>query len=414
MGIKIKKKKSILFFMLMMFIGNIAGVNVQALENEELTTILEERNYDVEIYASDITPPVLDAKSISVDKKNATGGDTVKISLKASDDITGVNSVNMFYIKPITGENELISLYYDDESDSYIGKININDNSEEGIWKIKCIYLYDNAGNSKSIYDNRCSYGDERADLSGGDFTVSLKGNNIEPLNYSYTIKNEIWTNKVINGDLYVGPQSVLTINGAVKVTGNIYVFGAVKNYGNLTVNGTIYAKSFIWGNSTLYNGTVLMLGGSNNIASMETSNQVINVPLTIYESNNSNELVAFDGRLDITGAILPIVDLYVDGQKIDYSYNGTFELSLDVANKSKITIESVDVFENRNSEIYSIISKTYDVNDDGKIDILDIASVAQKYNSKLGTSGAYNKYDLNNDNIIDIFDLTIISRKVS
>ena len=163
-----------------------------------------------------------------------------------------------------------------------------------------------------------------------------------------------------------------------------------------------------------MYNGTVLMLGGSNNIASMETSNQVINVPLTIYESNNSNELVAFDGRLDITGAILPIVDLYVDGQKIDYSYNGTFELSLDVANKSKITIESVDVFENRNSEIYSIISKTYDVNDDGKIDILDIASVAQKYNSKLGTSGAYNKYDLNNDNIIDIFDLTIISRKVS
>ena len=54
------------------------------------------------------------------------------------------------------------------------------------------------------------------------------------------------------------------------------------------------------------------------------------------------------------------------------------------------------------------------DLNNDGIIDINDIALMATKYNLT-STSSSWNKaYDLNNDDIIDIFDLVILSKKVS
>jgi hypothetical protein len=53
------------------------------------------------------------------------------------------------------------------------------------------------------------------------------------------------------------------------------------------------------------------------------------------------------------------------------------------------------------------------DLNNDGIIDITDIALMATKYNLT-STSPDWNKdYDLNNDNIIDIFDLVMLSREI-
>lgn len=58
-------------------------------------------------------------------------------------------------------------------------------------------------------------------------------------------------------------------------------------------------------------------------------------------------------------------------------------------------------------------IKDEYDLNDDGVIDINDIAFMATRYNLT-STSSSWNKAcDLNKDNIIDIFDLVILSKKI-
>lgn len=51
------------------------------------------------------------------------------------------------------------------------------------------------------------------------------------------------------------------------------------------------------------------------------------------------------------------------------------------------------------------------DVNNDGKVDILDLALEAQKYNME--TNEISESYDLNGDNFIDIYDLVIMSKKL-
>ena len=53
------------------------------------------------------------------------------------------------------------------------------------------------------------------------------------------------------------------------------------------------------------------------------------------------------------------------------------------------------------------------DVNEDGKINNLDLQAVGNLYNIKLSSSNWNSKYDINKDNIIDLFDLVLINKKV-
>ena len=183
-------------------------------------------------------------------------------------------------------------------------------------------------------------------DLSSGDFTVVEDGNPITPLKEKVITQNETWTQKTINGDLYIGPEAVLTINGNVTVTGDIYVLGAIKNYGNLTVNGSINASRINWGNSTLSNGTVLMLGGSNSISSLNASNRPFkDIPFEIY----TDPIISENGKVtNVVGATLPIVDMSVEGLPVQLKYNGTFSIDeIDVGQKDAVTFTFTDVFGN-------------------------------------------------------------------
>ena len=53
------------------------------------------------------------------------------------------------------------------------------------------------------------------------------------------------------------------------------------------------------------------------------------------------------------------------------------------------------------------------DVNEDGKVDIFDLAIVSKKYNTTVKDNLYDIKCDLNNDGIIDIYDLVVISKKI-
>ena len=58
-------------------------------------------------------------------------------------------------------------------------------------------------------------------------------------------------------------------------------------------------------------------------------------------------------------------------------------------------------------------LSNTFDVNNDGKVDIEDISAIALKYNKTNSDWGWDSKFDFNDDNIIDIYDLTFISKEL-
>jgi hypothetical protein len=242
--------------------------------------------------------------------------------------------------------------------------------------------------------------------------TVAKPASAIQPLPQKYITQNEYWTSNIINGDLYIGPQAVLTINGSVTVNGNIYVLGAIKNYGNLTVTGGIYASQFNWGNSTLYNGTVLMLGGTNYISSIVASNSPIDIPFKTYDTKD-NTIIAYDNKANITGATLPIIDLYEDGTKVNYNNNGTFSVDLNTQNKENVNFKLTDVYGNSKTVTYKIANKYFDTNSDSNVDIKDMAAVAKDYNTKSSDGSWRVAYDYNNDGIVDVYDLVMISKKM-
>ncbi|MDP4144000.1 MAG: IPT/TIG domain-containing protein [Bacillota bacterium] len=54
------------------------------------------------------------------------------------------------------------------------------------------------------------------------------------------------------------------------------------------------------------------------------------------------------------------------------------------------------------------------DINSDGKVDILDLASVAKNYNMKSTNTNWISRYDFNKDGIIDIYDLVLCSKRAT
>ena len=178
--------------------------------------------------------------------------------------------------------------------------------------------------------------------------TQELQNDNseLQPLDYEVVTESVGWVFNVIDGDLYIGPEAVLTINGNVTIDGDIYVLGALVSYGTLNVNGTIHAKrvSFSSSNQPLYNGTVHFRGGQNNFKSIRTSSQPIDdIPIEIY----TNPIIATNGEIDIIeGATLPIADMYVEEEKVELNRNGTFTLKdVNVGQKQRITFTFIDVF---------------------------------------------------------------------
>lgn len=66
------------------------------------------------------------------------------------------------------------------------------------------------------------------------------------------------------------------------------------------------------------------------------------------------------------------------------------------------------------NVDIQANFVEIYDINKDGKIDVLDLAAVAKNYNMKSGNVSWDSKLDFNKDGTIDIFDLVLCSKKMS
>lgn len=86
---------------------------------------------------------------------------------------------------------------------------------------------------------------------------------------------------------------------------------------------------------------------------------------------------------------------------------NSCIEITnININNQGNITF-NVDIPNKLNN-------KSLDVNNDGIINIMDLSSVATKYNMRLVEENWNENYDINSDGIIDIFDLVRIAKNIN
>ncbi|WP_289129252.1 dockerin type I domain-containing protein, partial [uncultured Clostridium sp.] len=297
----------------------------------------------------------------------------------------------------------VIMTSYNSNTGLYEGSLTVDDSVESGKWEVYLVMLEDYQGND--IYYYSADY-----DLTAGNFNVKDSDISYEAIEgVTVVTKNEMWSNKIITGDVYIGPDAVLQISGKVNIYGNLYVLGALKSYGGLNLSGILYGRSTSFGGSpTLYNGTIV-ISGSNSISSMiMTTYPVTDIPIRIDEIEYSSA-----NKISIKGATLKIADMYIDGELVNLDHKGRFSLdNINTNGKEKITITFITVFGNTITREIDI-PKSNDVNGDGVIDILDISLIAKSYNKSKSDSDWNSKFDLNDDGIIDIFDLVSISKKI-
>ncbi|WP_226643185.1 hypothetical protein [Mesobacillus subterraneus] len=112
---------------------------------------------------ADVTKPVFE--SIGVDRTEATPGDTVKVSISASDDV-GIKKVFLYYYTPVTNKVMDVEMSFNNSENAYEGYISIPDNFEEGLYKVQRVSIYDTSDNTTVLY------GYENPALASGHFEV--------------------------------------------------------------------------------------------------------------------------------------------------------------------------------------------------------------------------------------------------
>ena len=340
-------------------------------------TDLSIADFEVMGTVADITAPIVDVSTLGVSQKTATAGDTVKVSVKVTDE-TEINSVRISYRRLKTNNNILVWLDYNATTGYYDGDIKIEENSEDGLWEIDYIYVSDKFYNSRQINNtNVNSYG-ENADLSIADFEVveDNRYNTISPLeNVTVYTSNTTVSNKTINGDVYIGPEAVVTLSN-VTVTGNIYVLGGLRASSINAVS--LYARYMSFSYITSYRHGEVSISGSNSFTGTTSfaSNYCPEVPIRIDEAINK------DGKLYIKGATAQIADMYILGTKININNNGRFVFEgIDVQDAEYITIQWV-MYDGSKQERKVVLS-----DENGNIPLIDINISESEMTIKEGES---------------------------
>ena len=294
-------------------------------------------DFEISGTEADVTAPVVDVSSLKVSQKTAVSGDTVKVSIKVTDE-TEVQSVWAYYKKPQTGNTELLWLNYNSLTGYYEGEIEVQEKSESGTWKIDHIYACDVYSNSKLIYnENVSSWMENLADFSAGDFSVNIdeRLENIQKLsNVTVYTKNMTITDQTIDGDIYIGPEAVVALYN-VTVKGDIYVLGGLEISG--VSARSLYACYMTFSYITTYRHGEVCVSGSNSFygeMSFE-SNYCPDIPVRVDEAYN------IDGKLYMTGAVADIADMYISDVKIDTGNSGKFIVEdIEIGNADSITIK--------------------------------------------------------------------------
>ena len=362
---------------------------------------------------ADETKPTIHVDTLHVSQTEATIGDTVTVSINVTDNVamSTNNRITIFYKMPQTGKNEYCTADYNLETDRYEKIFTIDETFESGTWEIYGIWAIDEALNEISIYNSEVTLITPNADLSAGDFTVYGTSSPADIEGIQVYTENTTVFNTTINGDVYIGPEAVVTLKN-VTVNGDIYVLGAL-NLSSVSVN-TIHAKTKQYNSSGTYSYTngMYTISGSNSISSSECSNYPVTyIPYKL----NRDSISITDGKLHINGITLDVADFYINDTKINTARGGKFIAdNIDLGDSNIITLKWVTVFGNTITKTYCVEDILGDVNLDGKVNITDVALInAHVKKTKMLIGDELKNADVNGDEKINITDVALVNAHV-
>jgi phosphotransferase system HPr-like phosphotransfer protein len=98
---------------------------------------------------ADITPPTI--HGVSVDKTEVYPGESVTVSIDASDDKSAISHLQIAY-RGSNGGYEVIDADYNDETNKYEASLPITDGTIPGVWNIEYMYMEDTQENGITHY----------------------------------------------------------------------------------------------------------------------------------------------------------------------------------------------------------------------------------------------------------------------
>lgn len=295
---------------------------------------LSKGDFKVNNDGADVDGPIVDLSTLSVSRRTAYPGDQVQVKVKVKDLDSGVDYVEFDL------HNEMGGIYtaIDKTRDSagyYSMNFIVYETTQLGKWYVNGISAYDNNGNFTGQWVSDL-------DLSQATFHVIESPHPENPVKAIYVNHDTAWNYQRIDGDVYVGPDAHLTVSD-VTINGNLYILGSVESNYKLKAKN-VYAKSFkTEGETTRAHGELLIAEGDYDFNLIQSNQPIPSIPVIVTSENQVTE----KGILpSLDGGVLPIADLYIDGVKIPYNNNGTFELSnLNVGKKASVELKIVDVF---------------------------------------------------------------------
>ena len=110
--------------------------------------------------------------NLKVDKEEVVAGDKVKVSLQIPNYHDKIHLLSVTYLKPMSYEEiALITLSYNKDNDTYEGYINIDENTESGIWILSSVRILDIQEDRTTIFGDILEQPNSQ-DLSAGTFLV--------------------------------------------------------------------------------------------------------------------------------------------------------------------------------------------------------------------------------------------------
>lgn len=125
------------------------------------------------VYGPDVMAP--EFKNITIDKTLAVINDNITITAEATDNLAETISIQVFLRSPITKIIESPIGLSKNENEQYTGVFQIDNLTENGIWKIDHLELKDDSSNTKILYNQNIyqNSGEIYCDFSNCDFSIS-------------------------------------------------------------------------------------------------------------------------------------------------------------------------------------------------------------------------------------------------
>ena len=330
--------------------------NERVIKNSKLSSGVDAIDLSVGDFV--VTGTTSDTKGPEIERASIRtngGGDIATdenfhVTLNATDALSGVKAVYINYTKPdgnsfvlvlnkskSSGKEYFGSIPYQLSGDPYLESLDL------GAWDAVSLVAEDNAGNSTEIKD-------KNRELS---FTFYHEKDRIQRIANATVYKENAYISyETIQGDVYIGPNAVVTLEN-ITVTGNIYVLGGAKLI-NVTASG-VYGSSMSFGYSygeSYYNGMIYFTGFNSINTMVSSSTPVKDIPVEIV----GGEATSLNGKLRIKGSTLDIADFYIADNKIDISDEGKFVIKdIDIGDANQVSLKWKTVFGNTIEKIVNV-----------------------------------------------------------